>query len=403
MSSVAEQWNWEGMIFWARRFYEWSALTVHYREFNIRVGASLAKVREALFADTTGVSVDWIDTLEQASARGNRLTDGTHRNFVKWCRKEPGKARAELLALWDESVPLDMRLDRWDQGAPDDAVRQMQGMFASFLLLAVDPTRYAMYKDGIYRCAYKLAGYKERPSRGAGAGPVYLHALAFLDEFLDQAGARGLDLRDRLNVQAIIWCMLKPVGSATPVRTWTTDEKDSFIAWCKGRQSEDTETISFVSQEDESSPLSDAEQVAGAGQGFRNDPAMNDEIDQYAMSRVMRYFTQSGWRADDVSKAESYDVRCVRGDRELHIEVKGTTMAGSKVLLTRNEVSHARRQAPNVVLCVVANIHIERDEAGGYVASGGEMLVIDPWDIDEGELIPMTFEYRLPVARRMKV
>jgi hypothetical protein len=60
----------------------------------------------------------------------------------------------------------------------------------------------------------------------------------------------------------------------------------------------------------------------------------------------------------DVSATESYDFECVLRGQETHVEVKGTTSAGERVPLTRNEVAHARECHPNVVLIVVSRIRV---------------------------------------------
>ncbi len=77
----------------------------------------------------------------------------------------------------------------------------------------------------------------------------------------------------------------------------------------------------------------------------------------------------------------------------MRVEVKGTTGNGESVFLTRNEVSHAREHATHMALVIVRNIqlHVHDEDP---ITSGGEMQVLHPWNIDEGTLSPMQFEYR---------
>ena len=42
-------------------------------------------------------------------------------------------------------------------------------------------------------------------------------------------------------------------------------------------------------------------------------------------------------RVTDVHGNQSYDLRCIVGGEERHIEVKGTTTAGDEVILTRTK------------------------------------------------------------------
>ena len=53
-----------------------------------------------------------------------------------------------------------------------------------------------------------------------------------------------------------------------------------------------------------------------------------------------------------------------------HVEVKGTTTDGAEVILTPNEVRHAREN-PCTALFVLSNITVERAEDGAVTATGG--------------------------------
>ena len=64
--------------------------------------------------------------------------------------------------------------------------------------------------------------------------------------------------------------------------------------------------------------------------------------------KASEHYSDLGWSVGDVSLSESYDLRCTRQGEELHVEVKGTTSQGERVLLTRNEVAHAREWYPGV-------------------------------------------------------
>jgi hypothetical protein len=115
------------------------------------------------------------------------------------------------------------------------------------------------------------------------------------------------------------------------------------------------------------------------------------------MERAIGYFTARGWRVEDVSATSSYDLHCTREDgEELRVEVKGTTGDGSQVLLTPNEVEHAREQFPHVALFVVAAVEVSAASGSDPVATGGAEQVWLPWAIDEGRLIPVGFAYSVP-------
>lgn len=97
----------------------------------------------------------------------------------------------------------------------------------------------------------------------------------------------------------------------------------------------------------------------------------------------------------DVHGTESYDLICRRGLEVKHVEVKGTTSDGADVILTPNEVAHARR-LEHVALFILSNVLVERADDGAATATGGVRHIYDPWHIDDGTLIPLGFRYRVP-------
>ncbi len=140
------------------------------------------------------------------------------------------------------------------------------------------------------------------------------------------------------------------------------------------------------------------EEYAGkkrSGQGFSTNSDMRRAIEQYAMQEAKAFYEKQGWKVFDVSTTHSYDLLC-KGDEgeELHVEVKGTTSDGTQILLTANEVKHARDHYPKVALFVVSQIQfyptsIEKPK-------GGEIQILEPWNIEKGTLSPLAFTYNLP-------
>jgi hypothetical protein len=130
------------------------------------------------------------------------------------------------------------------------------------------------------------------------------------------------------------------------------------------------------------------------GQGYESFAPRRKAIEDHAMSKAIQYYTRQGWTVTNVSARRSYDLRCTRGRQRLHVEVKGTTSDGVAVLLTRNEVEHARGAYPHVALFVVAQIRVARGNPPQ--ASGGRVFRQEPWDIEQGQLAPLAFEYRRP-------
>jgi len=140
------------------------------------------------------------------------------------------------------------------------------------------------------------------------------------------------------------------------------------------------------------------DEIAGrqhARQGFRTDPLLRRAIELHAMARGEAHYKARGWGVEDVSARCPYDLRCTKvAYADLHVEVKGTTGTGVEVLLTPNEVDHAREYYPNVALFVVAAIRVEASDR----CAGGRDTIFEPWDVDGGVLTPVGYSYAVPAA-----
>src|SRR5439155_22462295 len=105
-------------------------------------------------------------------------------------------------------------------------------------------------------------------------------------------------------------------------------------------------------------------------------------VELRAMAEATKYFNAQDWTVRDVSSSRSYDLECIRDDEILHVEVKGTTSEGGSILLTANEVAHARNFR-HTTLFVLHDIRVEGNPPR---ATGGEARILDPWTIDEDQL-----------------
>jgi hypothetical protein len=135
----------------------------------------------------------------------------------------------------------------------------------------------------------------------------------------------------------------------------------------------------------------------GGGQGFQLDQEVKVAVEAHAMNAATEFYCQ-GWDVEDVHGTESYDLICRRHGETKHVEVKGTTTDGSEVILTPNEVLHAREYSCTA-LFILSNITIERADDGTVTAAGGSRNLFDPWPIDDGTLTPLGFSYQVPDQR----
>ncbi|MFJ9621861.1 DUF3883 domain-containing protein [Streptomyces sp. NPDC101181] len=127
--------------------------------------------------------------------------------------------------------------------------------------------------------------------------------------------------------------------------------------------------------------------------GTISDPAKRKAIEMYAENMAAAHYENLGWTVKRLGKP--YDLHCTRDGEERRVEVKGTTGSAAKVLLTSNEVDHARNTQHTVDLYVVGDIRIE---GKGHTASEGRVLHFKDWSPAEEDLKPKSFEYRLPLG-----
>ena len=126
------------------------------------------------------------------------------------------------------------------------------------------------------------------------------------------------------------------------------------------------------------------------GQGFIRTAAERKAIEERSMNVATRYFERKHFKVTDVSKTRCYDLECRKGKQVLHVEVKGTTTAGEKILLTANEVTHAQKLQHACVLFILHGIALR-----GKKATGGTAAVHDPWRPDDFRLRPIAYIYRM--------
>ncbi|MBP9024745.1 MAG: AAA family ATPase [Phycisphaerae bacterium] len=262
--------GWDDFIDWARRFYESPTFDRDERDYKLEIAQQIAAARESV----TQNSADWFETLKSAftQPRNNLTAWRVHDRFLQWCNANPNDARSALLRIWDDSASLAARIRGFLDSVPNDALRGPGGRvsLASFLLIGSSAENFPMYRDRAFRLAYKLAGYR-RLVPGAEA-ELYEFACQFLDDLIAEAKKRGLQLRDRLDAQGVLWCITK---ASSPPDDWSTGEWQHFIAYRDG-------TAPPPSEEDEDSE----DETATLG-------ALADELllDEEFFARIERLLT----------------------------------------------------------------------------------------------------------------
>lgn len=131
----------------------------------------------------------------------------------------------------------------------------------------------------------------------------------------------------------------------------------------------------------------------GSRQGYSVSPNERKAIEDHAVSLAQAHFEAQGYQVQVFGKP--FDLYCWREGKELFVEVKGTRTQGEAVILTRNEVAHARRHHDRMVLFVVHGIKVHTTD-GVVAASGGTVRIFLAWSPDEDALDPKDYYYIIP-------
>ncbi len=195
--------KWERFIGWARRFAEHSSFDRFERYYKEETASNIGVAKSALESGKDS----WLEALRDAFNPPNNLTNWRdHTPFLDWCKENPEEAADALQALWNQksSLPAAMRdfLGRVPQDSPSG--KNTRAKIAAFLAMAIDPYGYPPFRVTTYQAAYKLTEYP-LPGSDADEADVYEHALGFLDKVLAEASNYGLELRDRLDAQSVLW------------------------------------------------------------------------------------------------------------------------------------------------------------------------------------------------------
>jgi 5-methylcytosine-specific restriction protein B len=218
--------EWDAFVRWARKFYEWDGFKVNERDYKLEIADRLEKTKDALLSEKG----NWTQTLKDAFWSQNNLADWRQSQpFLKWSETSTEAAEEALRALWDGSSDILERVRGFSKLLPLEVLRGSGGRLAlaSVLCLADDPLNNPIYRwEPLYK-AQKLVDYPTAGSNLDEAG-LYEHSVAFVDRFMEEASARGLNLRDRLDGQSLIWCVSKWSIDDEPVMSWTDSERTAL-------------------------------------------------------------------------------------------------------------------------------------------------------------------------------
>lgn len=137
--------------------------------------------------------------------------------------------------------------------------------------------------------------------------------------------------------------------------------------------------------------------LAPAGPRYLTDTKLRLGVERHSVAVARRWYESRG-ATHVMELGKPYDLEVTLDRHVRHVEVKGSTIPRVQtVLLTRNEVAHARAFA-RADLVVVDGIRFETDDAGEYRLSGGELRRWADWVPSEHHLSGLQYEYSLQPA-----
>lgn len=217
--------NWDEFFRFAKRVADNFDLDTEERRYKLADSARIADTLQLIEAD----SPEWPESLKKNIYATNLLNSFFVMSFVDDCRDHSSQVRSAILDLLVAEDPV-AEFDNFRLALrPLNQQKYTPGNTASLaamLLMATDPTRYTPYLTETVQKFWQLVGWPE-VRRNAPQAERYASFLDSLDEVLVQAPQHGLELRDRLDAQGLVWATLK----YRPHDSWQEAEKDEFLGW----------------------------------------------------------------------------------------------------------------------------------------------------------------------------
>ena len=191
----------------------------------LKAGRNYARARELVLQ----ASDEWEDAISRARPHNLVLHFVSNSKFLTWTRDEPGAALHALQTLWATNGRLVAeRIRMFCEQLPTRVISGTgtRANLVSVLLTGEDGERYPPYKKSHVNPACEQTGYP-LPAAGATEAELYEHALGFLDRFIEEAEARGLPVRHRLDAESIVWRTLKTPGEREEEATEENGERRS--------------------------------------------------------------------------------------------------------------------------------------------------------------------------------
>ena len=135
--------------------------------------------------------------------------------------------------------------------------------------------------------------------------------------------------------------------------------------------------------------------------GIQTDEKKKKATELRGMALATKYLEKLGYNVEDVSaqKRLGYDLRAVKGEEVVGVEVKSSIMSRIEVAVTTAEVEYAQIAGEEFrsLLYVVDQIVCTKN-GDEYETSGGRERFWWDWNPDADSLTPIDYRFTLPTA-----
>jgi 5-methylcytosine-specific restriction enzyme B len=217
--------QWEIFMEFGSRFAKSVDLDAEEYDYKLALAGRLKTTREAYLAGQS----DWFEMLRRDISSSNLMDQYFMMRLVDLGRTLPEELRKVIDILWTGDPDV-KNIDHFTQQLrpynPEQfSVGGIVG-FASILLLGRDPHVFPPYRARAVKKFLKLVGWEDRGPNGDPARRYEL-LLEALDEILRLAPEFGIQLRDRLGAQGLMWTVM----NVDPTSDWDSIQRTEFQQW----------------------------------------------------------------------------------------------------------------------------------------------------------------------------
>ncbi|WP_284974268.1 AAA family ATPase [Arthrobacter sp. efr-133-TYG-104] len=217
--------QWHQFMEFAALFSKTVDLDADEYSYKLTVSERLRRTREIFLQRDP----EWFEVLRRDISSSGLMNQYFMMRLVDLGRTKPGDLWQVIALLWEGDLDT-RRIDEFTLALRPYNQEQFSvgGIigFASLLLMGRDPYTFPPYRAQAVKRFLKLVGWDDRGANGDPARRYEL-LLEALDEILRLAPEYGIQLRDRLDAQGLMWTVM----NVDPTDEWAAPDRHGFRVW----------------------------------------------------------------------------------------------------------------------------------------------------------------------------